>query len=286
MVKYLCEVVGVSRSGYYNYFTEKAKQNRAVRYQADEEVKAIILKAFHFRRRKKGARQIKMTLENQYGITYNLKRIRRIMKKFDIVCPIRKANPYRRMAKATKEHRTCPNLPQRQFKQGVAGKVLLTDITYLTYKHGKRAYLSTIKDAERNEILAYEVSDRLTIDIALNTLHKLKRNHNYLTKGAFIHSDQGFHYTNPQFQKLVNKMKLGQSMSRRGNCWDNAPQESFFGHLKDETNIKSCETLEEVKQEVKQEVKSYMTYYDHYRGQWAFKKMPPAKYRQHLLESA
>lgn len=76
---------------------------------ADEAVKAIILKAYHFRGRKKGARQIKMTLQNQYGITYNLKRIRRIMKKFEIICPIRKANPVRRMAKATKEHRTCPN---------------------------------------------------------------------------------------------------------------------------------------------------------------------------------
>jgi putative transposase len=88
-----------------------------------------------------------MTLENQYQIIFNLKRIRRIMKKFSIICPIRKANPYQRMAKATKEHRTCPNLLQRQFKQGVAGKVLLTDITYLTYRYGKRAYLSTIKDA-------------------------------------------------------------------------------------------------------------------------------------------
>ncbi|MGF7049102.1 hypothetical protein J2T13_003610 [Paenibacillus sp. DS2015] len=68
----------------------------------------------------------------------------------------------------TKEHRTCPNLLQRNFKQGVPGKVLLTDITYLTYKNGKRAYLSTIKDAETNEILAYEVSDRITLDIALN----------------------------------------------------------------------------------------------------------------------
>ena len=81
-----------------------------------------------------------MTLERQYQITYNLKRIRRIMKKFDILCPIRKANPYRRMAKATKEHRTLPNLLNRQFKQVVTGKVLLTDITYLSYRKGKRAY--------------------------------------------------------------------------------------------------------------------------------------------------
>lgn len=68
-------------------------------------------------------------------------------------------------------------------------------------------------------------------------------------------------------------MGLGQSMSHRGNCWDNAPQESFFGHFKDETNIKDCETLEEVKSEIK----SYMTYYNHDRGQWNLKKLPPAK---------
>lgn len=279
MVSYLCSVMGVSRSGYYNYFTEKSAQKRAIQAELDEEVKDIILKAYHFRGRKKGARQIKMTLENQYQITYNLKRIRRIMKKFSIICPIRKANPYRRMAKATKEHRTCQNKLQRQFKQGEAGKVLLTDITYLTYKGGKRAYLSTIKDAETNEILAYEVSHSLHLEIALNTLHKLKK-HRHLTEGAFIHSDQGFHYTSPQFQKLVKKMGLGQSMSRRGNCWDNAPQESFFGHFKDETKLKECETLDEVKQEVK----SYMTYYNHYRGQWNLKKLPPVKYRQQLQQ--
>ncbi|MFE3574425.1 IS3 family transposase [Lysinibacillus sp. NPDC059133] len=282
LVSYLCEIMGVSRSGYYNYFTEKSAQKRAAHELADEAIKEIILKAYHFRGRKKGARQIKMTLENQYGITYNLKRIRRIMKKFEIVCPIRKANPARRMAKATKEHRTCPNELQRNFKQGVAGKVLLTDITYLTYGNSKRAYLSTIKDAETNEILAYEVSASLSMDIALNTLRKLKRNHQHLTKDAFIHSDQGFHYTNPKFQKLVKEMGLGQSMSRRGNCWDNAPQESFFGHFKDETNLKACETLEEVKREVK----SYMMYYNHYRGQWNLKKLPPAKYRQQLQKVA
>lgn len=245
-------------------------------------LRAIILKAYRFRHRNKGARQIKMTLENQYQIVFNLKRIRRIMKKFSILCPIRKANPYRRMAKATKEHRTCPNLLQRQFKQGVAGKVLLTDITYLTYRYGKRAYLSTIKDAETNEILAYEVSDKITLDIAINTLQKLKLKHRHLTKDAIIHSDQGVHYTNPKFQKLVKKMKLGQSMSRRGNCWDNAPQESFFGHFKDETRINICETLDEVKQEVK----DYMNYYNHYRGQWNLNKLPPAKYRQQLIQVA
>lgn len=93
MVSYLCDIMDVSRSGYYNYFNEKSAQKRATQNEADEVVGEIILKAYLFRGRKKGARQIKMTLQNQYGITYNLKRIRRIMKKFEIVCPIRKANP-------------------------------------------------------------------------------------------------------------------------------------------------------------------------------------------------
>jgi putative transposase len=99
MVKYLF-VAGVSRSGYYNYFSEQAQVRRDQQNQKDEEMKVTVLKTFHYRNRKKGARQIKMTLAGQFGTNYNLKRIRRIMKKYTIVCQIRKANPYRRMVKA------------------------------------------------------------------------------------------------------------------------------------------------------------------------------------------
>ena len=283
MVIFLCDLAGVSRSGYYNYFSLKSQERRKEREKLDGLLKKNILKAFNFKRRKKGARQIKMTLMGQFNINYNLKRIRRIMKKYNIICPIRKANPYRRMAKATKEHTTLPNLLNRQFKQNIPGKVLLTDITYLFYGKGKKAYLSTIKDGSTNEILAYNVSDRITLDIATDTLLKLKKNRKVkLANGAFIHSDQGFHYTNPLFQTMVKKLGLGQSMSRRGNCWDNAPQESFFGHFKDEAYIKSCVTLEELKREVK----NYMTYYNNYRYQWNLKKMTPIQYRNHLLNVA
>jgi putative transposase len=262
MVKYLCKIAGVSRSGYYNYFSSKSQEQRKRQDEKDEMAKEIILKAFHFKGRKKGARQIKMTLAGQFQVVYNLKRIRRIMNKYGIICPIRKANPYRRMMKATHEHRVVPNLLNRQFKQEVPGKVLLTDITYLYYDKGRKAYLSTIKDASTNEILAYHVSDRITMDLATDTLLKLKKNSNFKrVKDAMIHSDQGTHYTHPDFQKLVKKLGLRQSMSRRGNCWDNAPQESFFGHFKDEAAIKPCTSLEELKNEIKR----YMTYYNHYR---------------------
>ncbi len=283
MLSHLCKIAGVSRSGYYNYFSAKSQRIREQRDTQDEAVRDIILKAYNFRGRKKGARQIKMTLEGEFGIVYNLKRIRRIMGKYDIVCPIRKANPYRRMMKATREHTVLPNLLNRDFKQGIPGKVLLTDITYLFYGKGKKAYLSTIKDGSTNEIVAYNVSDSLTLDIATDTLHKLKKNKKIkLAKGAFIHSDQGVHYTSPTFQELVKCYGLGQSMSRRGNCWDNAPQESFFGHFKDEAYIRPCETLDQLKEEIKQ----YMIYYNKYRYQWNLKKMTPVQYRNHLLNSA
>ncbi|WP_157450878.1 IS3 family transposase [Clostridium sp. ATCC 25772] len=283
MISHLCEISEVSRSGYYNYFSCKSQDYRSVRDKKDELIRDNILKAYNFKGRKKGARQIKMTLAGQFGIVYNLKRIRRIMKKYNIICPIRKANPYRKMMKATQEHKVLPNILERNFKQNIPGKVLLTDITYLFYGKSKKAYLSTIKDASTNEILAYNLSESLKLDIALNTIHKLKKNRTVeLTKDAFIHSDQGVHYTSPIFQKLVKKCKLGQSMSRRGNCWDNAPQESFFGHLKDEAYIKSCETLEELKKEINQ----YMIYYNNYRYQWNLKKMTPVQYRNHLLNVA
>jgi transposase InsO family protein len=283
MVSYLCEVAEVSRSGYYNYFSLQSQDRRKQKEKEDEEVKEIILKAFHFKRRKKGARQIKMTLAGQFSVVFNLKRIRRIMKKYGIICPIRKANPYRRMMKATQEHSVMPNHLNRGFKQGIPGKVLLTDITYLFYGKGQKAYLSAIKDGSTGEILAYNISERMTLEIAIDTLKNLKKNKHFKkAKDALIHSDQGVHYTHPEFQKAVKKLGLHQSMSRRGNCWDNAPQESFFGHLKDEAEIKACTSLDELKREIKQ----YMNYYNHYRYQWNLKKMTPVQYRDHLLKTA
>lgn len=280
-VSYCCSILGVSRSGYYHYL--KTAPARAKRENDDLKVRAIILKAYDYRGYKKGSRSIKMTLENEFNITYSRKKIQRIMRKYSIVCPIRKANPYRRMAKATKEHRVVPNLLQRNFKQGIPGKTLLTDITYIPYVINQMTYLSVIKDSSSNDILAYHVSDRITLDIATTTIYKLISLHKHtLHKDAFIHSDQGFHYTSPKFQKLLRENNLGQSMSRRGNCWDNAPQESFFGHMKDEVNFKSCFTLEDVINKVD----DYIEYYNNHRYQWGLKKMTPKQFRNHLLDVA
>lgn len=277
MTAYFCDLLDVSRSGYYSYL--KARSSRQAREQRDVEAKEIILKAFERRGYKKGSRSIKMILENDFHLIFSRKKIQRIMKKYGIICPHRKPNPYKKMAKATKEHQVVSNQLNRKFKQGVPGKVLLTDITYLPYNGNCMAYLSTVKDASTNEILAYHVSDRITLDIATQTIHKLVNNKKVtLHKDAFIHSDQGSHYTSPRYQKLLKQYGLGQSMSRRGNCWDNAPQESFFGHLKDEVDYQSSKTL----QELKTKINHYMVYYNNYRYQWNLKKMTPIQYRNHL----
>ena len=206
------------------------------------------------------------------------KKIRRLMNKFNLFCPIRKANPYRRMAKALKTSRISDNLPKREFESYGPRVVLLTDITYLPY-NGKFAYLSSILDAFTKQILSYVVSDSLEVDFVPDTVTKLINNYgSTLQAEAILHSDQGFHYTSYRFIEIIKDKKLRQSMSRRGNCWDNAPQGSFHGHMKDHIgdNIKGCKEFAEVKEIVD----NYMGYYNNSRHQWELAKLSPNEFYQ------
>lgn len=210
------------------------------------------------------------------GVVMNRKKIQRLMQKYALVCPIRKPNPYKKMARAKQEHLTKPNLLDRQFKAFGPKTVLLTDITYLFYGRGKKAYLSTIKDGFTNQILSHVLSPSLEVDFVLRTVQQLLDTHN-LSKNqkALIHSDQGVHYTSLKFQTLLEDKGLRQSMSRRGNCWDNAPQESFFGHLKDELpDLGNYDTF----QEVQLLINDYMDYYNNERYQWNLAKLSPNEY--------
>lgn len=277
VVSYLCASAGVSRSGYYNYLSNESKRER--REEIDIKVRDDILMAISFRGYKKGSRSIKMLLEDKFGICYNRKRIMRIMRKYNIVCPIRRKK-YK--YKVTKEHKVCKNYLQREFKQNVPGKVMLTDISYLQYGNVKTAYLSTILDASTNEILSFKVRENMKLDLVISTLNELKDNQFVHFDDGMIHSDQGWHYTNPQFRIRAAEMGLQQSMSRRGNCWDNAPQESFFGHLKDEVDIKHCNTFDELHTLIS----DYIDYYNNDRYQWNLNKMTPIQYRNYLLNTA
>ena len=279
LTSFLCKISGVSRSGYYNFLaTEK---NRNIKEIKDLEAKENIMKLFKKKKITKGSRQVKMNLEGKFSIIYSRKKIQRIMRKYSIYCTIRRQNPYKRIAKATAEHSVVHNILQRGFKTEEVRKVLLTDITYLFYGKGKKAYLSTIKDAETNEIVSYYTSDSLDIELSLNVVRNLRRKRISLNKDVLIHSDQGSHYTSPKYQLLLKKQKITQSMSRRGNCWDNAPMESFFGHMKDEIELDTCKNIKDVKKVIEK----YMKYYNNERYQWNLKKMTPVQYRNHLLAS-
>lgn len=205
------------------------------------------------------------------------------MKKYGLICRIRRKNPYRQMAKATKEHRTFDNMLNRGFEVELPFRVFCTDITYLIFNH-RVAYLSVIKDICSGEIVAWKLSQHIDMELVLDTVDDLKNNAAMLQipfRDIMIHSDQGFHYTNPRYIEEVKKLEMTQSMSRKGNCIDNAPMESFFGHLKDDIDYKQCKTYEELSILIE----DYMQYYNHERFQWGLKKMTPVEYRNHLLNA-
>lgn len=230
-ITWMCQIAGVSRSGFYAW--QSSATVRQQRERDDEGDFALILEAYRFRGRPKGARGIYMRLLHQ-DIRMNLKKIRRLMKKYGLKCPIRRENPYKQMARGLKTNRTFPNVVQRNFFEYGPRKILLTDITYLFYTGGK-CYLSTILDAATREVLAYQLSESLEVSFVLDTVDQLVKEHGCtLDNTTIIHSDQGCHYTSNAFIQKLQDDQFVQSMSRKGNCWDNAPQESFFGHMKDE----------------------------------------------------
>ena len=182
------------------------------------------------------------------------------------------------MVKAIKTNNVADNLLNRQFTAYGPRKVLLTDITYIPY-NGTFCYLSTILDAYTKQILSYVLSDSLEMDFVLETVNKLIRDYGIeLNKETLMHSDQGCHYTSTSFIRLVKDEQLRQSMSRKGNCWDNAPQESFFGHMKDEIDVSGCTKF----REVKAILDDWLNYYNTERYQGQLAKLSPDEYYTYI----
>ena len=278
-VKMLCEIAGVSRSGYYNWVHSADRRvEKELQDRADFE---LILEAYSFRGYDKGAKGIYMRLLHMDPpIIMNVKKIRRLMKKYGLICNVRKGNPYRRMAKAIKTNNVADNLVKREFEKYGPRKILLTDITYVPFD-GRFCYLSTIIDAFTKQILSYELSESLEVDFVLETVNQLIEKHGVsLTTETIIHSDQGCHYTSCSFIQLVKDKGLRQSMSRRGNCWDNAPQESFFGRMKDHIGGKIKEST--TYSEILAIVDDWMDYYNNDRYQWELAKLSPNEYYQYI----
>lgn len=270
----LCVIAKISKSGYYKWLKHSEKQEK------DYEDYLLIKKVFEDGKKKLGFRSVQMKLLEKQ-IIMNHKKIIRIMNKYHLFCKIRRKNPYKNIMKRSQEHRTFENKLNRNFDQSMPFKVFCTDITYIPFNY-RFAYLSVVKDIASGEIVSWKLSQHLEMDIVLETLKNLKNNVLVPLKDVLIHSDQGVHYTNPEYISEVAKLGMVQSMSRKGNCIDNAPIESFFGHFKDDVDYKDCKTFEELSLLIEE----YVKYYNHERYQWDLKKMTPIGYRNHLLEFA
>ena len=189
-VKELCKIAGVSRSCYYAWVkAAPVRKRQEAQDRADFE---IILAAYKMHGYTKGARGIYMALLHMDPpVIMNLKKIRRLMDKYNLSCPVRKANPYRRMAKALKTSNVAGNILGREFECYGPRMVLLTDITYLPY-NGTFAYLSTILDAFTKQVLSYVISGSLEVDFVLETVNQLVEKQGVsLHAETIIHSDQG-----------------------------------------------------------------------------------------------
>lgn len=267
-----CSIASVSRSGYHKW-----------RICADEPDKdyddyLLIKKIFDKGKAKYGFRTVLMKLSDK-GIHMNHKKVSRIMRKYNLITRIRRKNPYKTIMKKSLQHRTFENRLDRKFKQTVPFNVLCTDITYLPYNN-RFAYLSVIKDIASGEVVAWNLSQHLEMELVLDTVSFMRETyHSHQLRNAMIHSDQGFHYTNPLYIEMVEELNMVQSMSGKGNCIDNSPIESFFEHWKDEVEYKACKTFIEVREKIEE----YMEYYNNGRRQWDLKKMTPVQYRNHLL---
>lgn len=275
-VQDLCKIAGVSRSGYYKY--RNSAHKRAEKELNDIRDFNIIKEAYEFRGYDKGARGIHMRLLRT-GVRMNVKKIRRLMDKYGLKCPIRKANPYRRMAKALRTETVFDNVLDRKFKEYGPRTVLLTDITYIPIENGF-CYLSTIIDGYTKQVLSYVLSDSLEIDFVLETIEQLVDKHGIeMTAETLVHSDQGAHYTSYKFIELLQDKNLRQSMSRKGNCWDNSPQESFYGHMKSEIQLPKRPSYGEVSAIID----DWMDYYNNDRYQWQLGKLSPNEYYEMIV---
>ena len=266
-VRLLCEIANVSTSGYYRWKLHSNEKDK------DYDDYVLIKEVFDKGRGKYGWRTIQINLK----IKMNHKKIIRIKNKYGLITKIRRINPYKGIMKKSNESRTCGNILDREFKQNKPLKTFCTDITYLPFNH-QLAYFSAVKDIATGEIVGWNTARHLQMNIVLDTLESLKKNVRSL-KNILIHSDQGVHYTNPEYINNIKEMEMIQSMSRKGSCIDNAPIESFFGHMKDDVNYKKNKTFEELRLQVEE----YVRYYNNERPQWGRKKMTPVEYRNHLL---
>lgn len=269
-IQSILKKIGLSRSSYYSILSN---DNYGMKDKQDEIDFQYIKTVMDYKGFKKGSRTIYMMLPGMCGVHFGRAKILRLMKKYGCVCAVRKERPELKTYKENLKNNRKPNLLKRRFRLARPNEILLTDVSYLKYSTNKTEYFSCIKDAVTGKIVNHVTSSANDLNLAKATIACLDS-----TENTLFHSDQGILYFNDVFQNKLKELGYEQSMSRRGNCWDNSSQESYFGHMKDECDFSKCSTPEDVKKKVDE----YIYYYNYERPQWSRNKMTPVDYEKYL----
>ena len=242
-----------------------------------EDAKAEIIAIYHENKGRYGYRRITMELHNR-GIPLNHKTVQRLMKELGLVCRVR-MKKYR--SYKGEVGKSAPNLLKRDFSTTAPNQKWVTDVTEFSL-FGQKLYLSPILDLHSSDLVSYVISERPVLSMVMDMIDDAAR---WLPPGAapVLHSDQGWQYQHKHYQKKLKDYGIIQSMSRKGNCLDNAVIENFFGLLKSELlYLQNFDSMEHFKQELI----DYLDYYNNRRIKVKLKGLPPALHRQQALSAA
>ena len=253
-VSVMCRFFGVSRSGYYDFVHRLGRPEKDAGLA--EEIRNQQEKCF----KTYGYRRMWMVLEKK-GIHHNPKTILRVMKKYGLLAEIRRRRKWVNMGQQVHKYE---NLLNRQFSADKPDRKWVTDISYIHTKQGV-LYLSMIRDLYDNSIIAYKTGTEQTVNLVLDTIRlAMKKEKKRVAAELQLHSDQGFQYTSHGYFKLTQSYGITPSMSRRGNCYDNAMAENFFSILKTECIYRhKPETFKEANEMIDR----YIHFYNHERIQ-------------------
>lgn len=256
----MCQFFEVSRSGYYDYAKRIENPDR------DETLAQLIRRCQMRTNSTYGYRRVKLWILRETGQNINHKAVLRVMHKYGLLSQVRRRRKYTQYKQYLHRYN---NVLDRDFRTDYPNQKWVTDISYIHTKQGV-LYLSMIKDLFDNSIVAYRTGTEQSVDLVLDTIRKAKQNE-AVTAELHLHSDQGFQYTSHGYFNLTKDYGITPSMSRRGNCLDNAPAENFFGILKTECiNRVKIKTINEAKRLIDE----YIHFYNYERIQLKTKLTP------------
>lgn len=238
--------------------------------------KEQITQIYHENRGRLGYRRITLELHNR-GCCINHKTVQRLMKELGIMCRVR-MKKYR--SYKGEVGKVAPNLLNRDFEATMPNQKWVTDVTEFSL-FGQKLYLSPILDLYSRDIVSYTISARPVLSLVTSMLDKAIA-HIPDSTNLILHSDQGWQYQHRRYQGILKTKGIRQSMSRKGNCLDNAVMENFFGLLKSELlYLQEFDSMEHFKAELL----DYLDYYNRRRIKAKLKGLPPASHRQQALSA-